>query len=455
MGGGFVEEGSYGELMSLGGWYAQFYKMQTGGLSSMDRMLSVLLSMLRDGEKTEAIDTLTPEGWGVLFSLARMHKLSSLLYNKIRSADFHGEIPAAVLTRFHDQYFGTIARNTLIFHELTHVLQWIRGANIPVIALKGVHLSDIVYGKWGLRPMNDVDLLVRREDLQETINILMNRQYQKAMRPTDGPRVYSHYTPLTRKKGVFIELHWALAEPQLNNLIDIKGIWHRAKPARIANVDVLVLSPEDLIVHLCVHTALVHVFRGQLRSLFDIVQVIQFYGNDIAWSTVEDIAFQWGVERSVYLVFALARRFAGLSVPEDFMARLRPKNGLHEILESAEAVIFDQNPGVVIPTLARLWGPQGIQDKSRHLMSRFFPSRTRFALAHGVPSNSPRFLLYYPLRWHYLFRYYFPRAMKVFRKEREATESLRVSIRACSVLDWLRSGREDQDIGPGGSMDQS
>jgi hypothetical protein len=57
----------------------------------------------------------------------------------------------------------------LLYQELQTVLKTFkfRAASIAVIALKGAFLAELVYENIGLRAIGDVDLLVKKEDLEK------------------------------------------------------------------------------------------------------------------------------------------------------------------------------------------------------------------------------------------------------------------------------------------------
>jgi hypothetical protein len=60
-------------------------------------------------------------------------------------------------------------------------------------------------------------------------------------------------------------------------------LWEKAEPARVAEVEVLVLGPEDTILHLCLHAAYHHAFDWGVRYLLDLTQVIEHFESGIDW----------------------------------------------------------------------------------------------------------------------------------------------------------------------------
>ena len=73
---------------------------------------------------------------------------------------------------------------------------------------------------------------------------------------------------------IHLEIHWHIDRSSHPFTIDLDGMWERALPAIIAEVEALVLSPEDLLLHLCLHTCK-HKLTGGLRPFCDIAETIR------------------------------------------------------------------------------------------------------------------------------------------------------------------------------------
>jgi len=115
--------------------------------------------------------------------------------------------------------------------------------------------------------MCDLDLLVRRDDLARARDVLAGMGYAPqyfGVEQVDYAQ-HHHLRPMARPDGIRVEIHWTIARPVGPAEVDLEGIWERAQPAKIAGVQALVLSPEDLILHLCLHTSFTHKFRVGLR----------------------------------------------------------------------------------------------------------------------------------------------------------------------------------------------
>jgi len=182
----------------------------------------------------------------------------------------------------------TAARNIFLFEELKKVLQGFSPAGIETILLKGVMMEEIYPP--GLRPFSDIDLLIRRENLSGAMEILRDlgyRPYDPQSRPQGVNYVKGGELP------VMIDPHWTLGCPPYRYLQTgyIEGVWERARKAKVAGVDALVLCPEDCLLHLCLHL-FHHRQGGWVTSACDIAELIHHYKDGLDWQAFLSRVFE-------------------------------------------------------------------------------------------------------------------------------------------------------------------
>src|SRR5262249_35420825 len=127
--------------------------------------------------------------------------------------------------------------------------------------------------------------------------------------------------------GVHVDLHWNIEDDASPFRVDVPGLWERARPVRVAGCDAMALAPEDLLLHLCLHTAYCHgwlPFSGGLRQLWDIAAVTRHYRDDLEWGVVVARARDWGIDTCAWLALVLAKDMTRALVPSEALARLRP-----------------------------------------------------------------------------------------------------------------------------------
>ena len=300
---------------------------------------------------------LTDSDWAEIFRQAGGNGVTSLLYHRLRRHRPLVPIPPVALEHLWDASVRSAAQSLRLGRELAQVLAALRHHRVPVVVLKGAHLGQLVYPSAALRTMCDIDVLVGREDLTRAAAILSGLGY--ALQYYNVEEVdytqHHHLRPMARPDGVRVEIHWAIAQPALPFAIDVKGLWERARPAEIAGAEVLVLSPEDLLLHLCLHASFTHGFRVGLRACWDILETVNHYGQAIDWDLVVRRAQAWGIGRYVYLTLRLVRDLLGAGIPPTAVAALEPPGFPSEVVAWATTCIFmPESDELVTASLARL-----------------------------------------------------------------------------------------------------
>jgi len=62
-------------------------------------------------------------------------------------------------------------------------------------------------------------------------------------------------------------------------------------------------SPEDLLLHLCLHAVARMVFEPGLNSFVTLARSLQHNGGDMDWGLVQRCTREWGIGKCVYLTF--------------------------------------------------------------------------------------------------------------------------------------------------------
>lgn len=158
-----------------------------------------------------------------------------------------------------------VARQTGRQAQLAEVLARLPS---PPIVLKGAYLAEQVYPAPGLRPMNDIDLLFRPDDLPAVAEVLHSLGYgTKEKSAEEGPGITKHTSTFKRAGTAatpnpylsadgsrMIEPHRSLEESWFGLRCDLTpGMWERSLTTTLAGQPARVLCPADALLHLCVH----------------------------------------------------------------------------------------------------------------------------------------------------------------------------------------------------------
>jgi len=288
---------------------------------------ALLYCLRRESDETTMVrlQELSGSNWESLLQQANTQGVAPLLFYRLKDLTPDTSVPPGALQRLHNQYLHTVMRNTRLYNTLSKILKPLQDDDIPVIVLKGAHLAEVVYGNIGLRSIGDADILVRKENLANVQERFQNMGYGSFERPSIEKqcRRRHHIITFHTPDGLAVEVHWTIARPSSPFNVNIDGVWERARSATIDGVQLLTLSPEDLVLHLCLHSAFQHKFRLGLRGLCDITETIHHYKDEMDWEQLTTLARKWRSRNCVYFSLQLARELLGAGMPENIEKRVQ------------------------------------------------------------------------------------------------------------------------------------
>ncbi|UCG42939.1 MAG: nucleotidyltransferase family protein [candidate division WOR-3 bacterium] len=350
-------------------------------------LLLCCLSARADSLQSQKVQQSTADDWHEVVDLAARASLAPLLFKRLKECDARARVPADAWEQLRLAYFRSAHTNASGYHRLRPVLRRLRNSGIPVIALKGAFLAESVYGDIALRPMCDFDLMVPRAQLTRTRLILLDMGFA----PQEGEEVEtrrSKHIPPLADSNLIVEIHWTIATPSGPVRADTAGLWNRARPSSVAGVDVLTLSPEDFLLHLCVHFGCQHGL-GIPKAVCDISETIRRFRSEIDWSQVANRARQWHAPKYVGLTLHLAVGMLGTEVPNSILERLVPGGIDQRLFDAAKEA-------VLTGTSVREAAPFG--DELRQARERIFLSRDEMAKRYPASRESRHLYPYYALR---------------------------------------------------------
>ena len=382
--------------------------------------------------------------WEDILEIAERQNLAPLLFFYTRKHSLPSPIPEPIEYRLKLSYLRCMAKGMYLYPELSGILSHFNNSQIPVIVLKGPHLAELVYRDRALRPMSDIDLLVRKRDLKRACDELYDLGYETSRQFSIEAETKLHPDlPAFHRGGkCIVELHWNLEMPTSPFRIDLEGVWERAQHVRIAEVDTLVLSNEDLLLHLCIHASYHHRFTFGLLPLVDIAETIMCHRERINWLKLQMLSEEWGVGRCVYLTLYLAHELLKADVPRQFLRALEPADFTSDLVETALQAIMRPSESSLPMTsnLSRLWGGDAFWRKVTVFLKSAFPSPEVLSTMCPVSSSSKRIYLYYPVRLKELLMRYGKTVVSLLKSDEAATAHRNRIEKGNELVNWLTSG---------------
>ncbi|HVH25700.1 MAG TPA: nucleotidyltransferase family protein [Vicinamibacterales bacterium] len=383
--------------------------------------------------------------WDRVVDCAGEHDIGPLAYHGLQPFAISGDRAQAVLAKLKAQYFASAMRNALLYRELKDLLRALGRRNRPVILLKGAALAATVYRNAALRPMGDVDLLIRRDDLSEVEKLFEDFGYIL----DDGHRLRNewyraHHYHLTFQKRLgnpftmCCEIHWRIDRPGSRFAIDINGVWARATAASVDDVDLRVLSPEDLLLHLCLHTCKHHLVGG-FRAFCDIAAVVQRHGRSLDWEQVRTRALEWRIGPFVYVPLRVAQELLGVDVPASVLSGLVAEDFDDRLVNAAIAEALEKrlSANLFEPFMHLRYG-RSLAERGLVLRSVF--SRAAIAERYGLPPASRKIYWYYPRRLKDVTTDYGPELWRFVRRGRQ---TIAQAEGRSQLAEWLAPLQED------------
>jgi hypothetical protein len=339
-----------------------------------------------------------PSRWEAVRKRGAAERVDPLLHRALNPLQI---LPAAIAEALRRARRVTSLTNLLLLREFAGALRELTAAGVPVIVLKGAALAEAVYRDLSLRPMVDVDVLIRHDDVATAARVLGGLGYTPLRDETHPGALAEHENEMAfhKREGfpACIDVHWTLFDSPFHQAhVAMDWFWETAQPLRLAEMPTLMLGPEALLVHLCGHLALHHAATG-LLWWHDIIEVLLARAAELDWPELLARTRAYELVLPVRAVLTRAQAEWGVPLPAHATAALMALPS-----SSAEERVFTRLSRPGRGAGGRFWidllAMTGWRQRLRFARTNLFPSaaymRQRYAIAH--PLLLP---LYYPYRW--------------------------------------------------------
>jgi hypothetical protein len=214
--------------------------------------------------------------------------------------------------------------------------------DIPTIVLKGLWLCEKIYHVPSMRPGGDIDILVRRRDVDACLKLLaeqgIDEFWPNLLKDEYFTRHHLHQQRSTPDLNIWFEIHWALDHPYTLLTIDYESIFERARPARLLGAPVQEMAVSDLLLSLAIHLVKHAVYLpslvdredlpriiladGMSMYYLDVTEVLKQYP-DIDWDLTIHLAREWGAVDILGSVLHVCKRYFDAPVPGKVFDALR------------------------------------------------------------------------------------------------------------------------------------
>jgi len=370
----------------------------------------------------DTIKKLSVKDWNKLQQFLINNKLVPLFYSKLIQLNQHSKkgsrtlSPKYITQDLQKKYLYYSSEFIRYRHTLKTILKEFSTHNIDTIVLKGAFITEKYYDNPVLRPMDDIDILVKDEDIKKASEIILKEGYSsnKTHDLNHYHKFYKHLPIFTANGKPSIELHLKLHAPMsfMKTGISIEDVWSLAIPSSLCGEKCLCMLSEELILHLCSH-ALENSFRQELIHLYDIVLIIE--SSKVCWKSLFKKAEKYKLTKTVFSTLYCIDKYFNLAIPELIFSKYKPNDFDLTLELNLETNLFSDNSlsetnlnthkkhRVITEILSQAETKTGLE-KIKYLINEFF-SYEKLDFHYNIKYKSG--IMYY---------YYLKRSIDLLRK---------------------------------------
>lgn len=272
--------------------------------------------------------------WEYLLQQACQHGVFLLLHQNLITS--HSEyIPKNIQPHLQAYCHTKTARNLFLSKKLCQILEFFKNNDIQVIPFKGSVLAASTYKNLALREFCDIDLLIEEANFPKVKEILLSQGYQVR---TELQHWGQDFT--SKDDKIHIDIHWQLAPSCFPYKLDFQQLWLRRSSVSILNQQVTNLSPEDLLLILCVQMVKdANLRKEKLNKICDIAELIRT--SELDWELVIQQSQNMGSERLLIFGLALARELLEVELPSQINQKIATSIIVHWYTKSVIKQLFN------------------------------------------------------------------------------------------------------------------
>ena len=269
----------------------------------------------------------------------RMAVLAMQVFDRVNITD---NIPAEAKSKLREQTENYQRAASKLGSALATYLHSASSQNIETIVLKGLWLCNKIYRNPAIRPGADIDILVRREQVDECIALLeqqgIGEFWPNLLKDEYFTRHHLHQQRSTPDLSIWFEIHWAFDHPYTLLTVNYESIFGRATPGILLGAPVQEMSLPDLLLGLAIHLVKHAVYLpslmvredlpriiladGMLMYYLDITEVLKQNQDSIDWDLTIQLARDWGAVDILGSTLLAAKRYLDAPVPGNVLSAL-------------------------------------------------------------------------------------------------------------------------------------
>lgn len=350
-----------------------FLNRSDGLISTEDKlMLLCARSKINVNIETEIKSIIHEDiDWDYIVQRSSQHRLTTLLYWHLNST-CPDLVPDNVMAGLKDVFDRNIQKNLLILGELLKIMEVLKARNITFIPYKGPVMSLHLYGNLSLRQFDDLDIFIYKNDFFKVKDLLITQGYRpyfhlKTMQENFFHKTQREYRFLLPDSDIRLEIQWKFYGVgfSFSGNTSFLDNPQNLKNTKINQQEVFTLSPEDLLLVLCIHAS-GHLWE-RLAWIVDIYELIS--SENLDWNYTFEKSTELGIKRLLMINLLLAVDLLDLKLPPEIHAKIESDIALPNLVYKIEKMLFKENSGSL---LNKVYIRLIIREKRTNMIMDFF-----------------------------------------------------------------------------------
>ncbi len=318
----------------------------------------------------------------------RRHELAPWIFRVIAQHGLQAQVEDALLTALRRDYVRALHASAREGQEIRLVVQTLEQAGVEVTLFKGAELRWRLYNDAAVRPLADIDLLIRPDQVHTsrlTLETLGFRLQAECADPRPGFRQRFrrelHFDP-PPPLPLMVDLHWQLDYPDHFYPFPLLRLHRRALIQDCSGYPVKVPGPEHAYIIMLMHAC--DGFHG-LMQLVDFTLAPQIMGLD--WDRFVAEVRGLNFQAPIYLVLRELSRQVEAAVPPPVLQRLSGYSPTW-----AERLVLRRTLGELTSHFVSLYRQRAWRDRLFYLGAVLWPQASYLRAVYGTESRGQFFL---------------------------------------------------------------
>ncbi len=351
------------------------------------KITGVMLSWLNGYFDENEIRSLSVSDWALIDEVAKRKAIMSFLFYKFKEKEFLEFLPENIRDSWQGQFYNNLKRNETILLGLSKAVRQLKNSGVSVILLKGSSLLVDTYPNSGLRPMGDADILIKKNDMPQIVQIFQEISLELCRHDPASSTGEFDIDLMFSGDKICVEVFPNLYQYERFKgvLWSSNGIWENSRLVNFEGEPARVLSFQDQLLHLCQHICIEHLLSNIMHFL-DIREFIKQHENSLNWSKLLGEAKRQNLCKCLYYALFLAKKFFDANIPDWVIEELKPawieRIALSLLIKEDNIFKYGNIRGANKYVLQSLMMDK-ISGSFKVVLKGFFPSREWFLYRYG------------------------------------------------------------------------